>query len=185
MFWTRARLLALTMLVIAVAACGDGGSADTKAAGKKVDGTLTTSDGKVIRDWGEERDRKRLVARFAKLQRDFRGGRMKAACANVTDFGLAQFTPGRTGFETPCPAKLRAFAAELERRGVEPVRLRVLWGRTYELIASIWVEDPKGERMRLGFTDAEGGHMKFELGVIAWPEVLHGYLIGARRYLAR
>jgi hypothetical protein len=173
------------------------GASDAKAPGKvggaspdprpreSADGTLTTADGEVIRDWGPERDRKLIVARFARMQRSFRAGRMAAVCANVTDFGLAQFTPGRTGFDTPCPAKLRTFATELERRAAPPVRLRVLWVRSYPLVASVWVEDPAGKRIRVGFTDVDGAGMKLELATSDRARLLYGSLAAARRYLAR
>jgi len=158
--------------------------APTDAPAESADGMLTTAEGKVIRDWGPERDRKRLVAALARTQRDFRAGRMEAACSGIAEIGLAQFTPGKTSFETPCPVKLQAFATELERRHVAPVRLRLLWVRSYALIASVWVEDPRGERYRMGFTDFGGEGMKFELGAFARPELLAGRLAGAGRYLA-
>jgi hypothetical protein len=171
------------------ASAADAQDASTAEAGRqpseRADGTLVTADGKVIRDWGPKRDRKRLVARFVKLQRDFRAGRMKAVCGAVADLGLAQFTPGKTSFDTPCPAKLRAFAGELQRRGVAPATLRMLWVRSYALVASVWVEDPQGEPFRVGFTDVDGGGMKLELGTSSRRELLYGRLAGAGRYLSR
>jgi hypothetical protein len=159
--------------------------ADEKPPRENPDGMLTTKEGKTVRDWGAERDRKPVVARFVKMQRDFRAGRMAAVCAQISEFGVEQFRPGDTDFYTPCPAKMRAFAAELRRDGVKPVRLRMLWVRYYAIVASIWVEDPEGERVRVPFTDLDGGGMKFEIGVFDRPEVLHGRLAGARSYLGR
>lgn len=159
--------------------------ADEQPPPENPDGTLRGDDRKVVRDWGAARDRKPVVASFVRMQRDFRAGRMAAVCAGISDFGVEQFRPGDTDFYTPCPAKMRAFAAELRRDGVEPVRLRILWVRYYPIVASIWVEDPKGERVRVPFTDLDGSGMRFEIGVFDRPEMLYGHLAGARRYLAR
>jgi hypothetical protein len=148
------------------------------------DGTVTRLNGQVVRDWGDKRERKKVVAIFAKLQRDFRAGRMAAACDRVTDFGLQQFQPGKTAPDTPCPAKLRAFAAELGQR--EPQRLRLLWVRAYPTtIASAWVRDERGKPVRVPFYGWDGKGWKLELGNFARPEFLNAELVGAGAYLRR
>ncbi|HWM09237.1 MAG TPA: hypothetical protein VNO82_07825 [Solirubrobacteraceae bacterium] len=136
-------------------------------------------------DWGPKRDRKRIVAVFAGMQRDFIAGRMGAVCKHVLQFAIEQFTPGRTAPGAPCPAKLRAFAAELQRRGVQPMRLRLLSARVYPLINSVWVEAPDGGRIRVPFGDYDQTGMKFELGTFEYPETLYGSLAGAAAYLRR
>lgn len=137
------------------------------------------------RDWGPKRDRTRIVAVFAGMQRDFRAGRMGSVCAHVLQFAIEQFTPGNTAPDAPCPAKLRAFAAALQRRGVQPVRLRLLSARAYPLVTSIWVEAPDGRRIRVPFGDYDQTGMKFELGSFGYPETLYGSLAGAAAYMRR
>lgn len=149
------------------------------------DGRLTSSSGEVITDFGDERDRKTAVKTLDRLQDDFRGGRMAAACASINDFLLSQFRPRGTEAQTPCPEKLEAYAAARARRGDSPERLRLLWVRSYPTESGVWVEDASGERLRIQLSNVGGDGPLLDLGPSGRPGLVAAELVGADAYVTR
>jgi hypothetical protein len=184
----------MALIVVLLAGCGSGAdgssqpagnarsevkaSADAGAVDRKVEeeGTLRGPGGKVVRGWGNVADNRRVVALLRRMQRDFRAGRMGAVCRHVDTHLLAQFEPGPARPDSPCPAKLMAFADALERRGEQPLRLTLLWVRSYDWEAGVWVEDSSGERFRVPFSDLDQMGWKLGLGGMSRPETLAGTL---------
>jgi hypothetical protein len=137
------------------------------------DGRLTTTTGEVITNFGSRRAGRQAVRGLVQLQRDFRSGRMTAACTRISDFMLSQFTPAGTKPDTPCPAKLEAYAGQLAERGTPAARLRLLWVRSYTGEAGIWVDDERGRRLRIPFSSSTGhGNWQLDLGSFEEPAVL-------------
>lgn len=157
-----------------------GDSTKRASAGR---GTLTRADGTTIREWGDRRDNRRVVAIFTRMLDAFRAGDVARVCHNVDAFFLEQFTPGRSKPYSPCETKMTEFAESLERRRREPAELELLWVRSYGWVAGIWVEDRRGKRFRIPFTTlADGGsggdgRWLMELGSYPYPEMLNATLV--------
>ena len=150
---------------------------DARSGGRPVEeGALRRSDGKVIRAWGDVGDNRRVVALLRRMQRDFRSRHMGAVCRHVDTHLLAQFEPRPSRRDSPCPAKLAAFADTLERRDEQPPQLTLLWVRSYGWEAGVWVEDSSGERFRVPFSDLDQTGWKLGLGGMPRPETLAGTL---------
>ncbi len=143
----------------------------TVSSNEEVDGRLTTTDGKVIKAWGDPAEQRESVAAFKAMTTAFRDGRMEDACRHVSDFALGQFKPGGLPAEAPCPAKLRAFARVVERNGGPPT-VRILWVRSYSGVSGVWVENERGRRIRVPLNNPDGEGWKLELGVFPDPEIL-------------
>lgn len=186
-------LLAVTITVFTACGADDGPPASSDRGLPSIaateqndpsDGRLTTKDGDVITDFGDRQDRQTAVETLNRLQKDFRAGRMAAACAKINDFLLSQFTPAGTEDETPCPKKLEAYAAARARRGDRPERLQLLWVRSYTTESGVWVDDAQGERYRIQLTNVDGG-LKLDLGALGRPGLLAAKLVGADAYSTR
>jgi hypothetical protein len=153
------------------------------SAAASTDGRLTTTTGEVITDYGDISQRRQAVRVLDRLQREFRAGEMAAACARINDFLFSQFTPRGTRDETPCPEKLEAYAAERARRGARPQRLRLLWVRAYTGQTGVWVDDGRGERLRVQLSySLSGDGWQLDLGSLNRPDVLDAELVGADSY---
>jgi hypothetical protein len=151
---------------------------DTPApSNEEVDGKLTTTDGRVIRAWGDPAEQRASIAAFKAMTTAFRDGRMEDACRYVTDFALSQFEPGGISGEAPCPAKLRALARVVERDGGPPT-VRILWVRAYTSLSGVWVEDERGRRIRVPLNNLDGDGWQLELGVFPDPEILAARIAG-------
>lgn len=173
-------------LALAVGACGGDGATDVPPSpvaerelprwsaerlknrdgspyAPSVTGMLIGKDGTRIRNWGEPGVRRRVVANFAAIQDNFRAGDLRAACRYVYD---ASF--GSVGW---CPGELRRLAGTLHRRMGPPGNLRVLWVRAYPGVAGLWVESPRGQRLRIQFRP-DGGDWRLELGLLHEKETL-------------
>jgi hypothetical protein len=201
-FMRRGVAAALILVTVPVAAfVGCGGDQENRGSGEKVaakprttalpsktdaadptDGRLTTEGGKIITDYGDRGDRIAAVQTLDQLQRDFRAGRMKAACAKVNDFLLTQFAPRGTTEDTPCPGKLSAYAAQRARDGDRPQRLRLRWVRSYTVQAGIWVDDARGDRLRIQMSSVPNAGWQFDLGAMNRPDILAARLVGADTY---
>ena len=151
-------------------------AAETAATGG--DGTLTEANGRVIKDWGDPRERRESVAAFKAMTTAFREGRMDDACRYISDFALSQFQPGGIAAEAPCSAKLRAFARVVERKGGPPT-VRIIAVRSYQLVSGVWVENERGRRIRVPLNKLDAGEgWKLELGVFPDPEILAARIRG-------
>ena len=180
------------MLALALAGCGSGDeaagggnpsaradgdpSAGSRSPARGGDGTITGPSGRVIRNWGDRRERLRTLATFRGIVADFRAGRMAAACEHVSDFSLESFPDG-AGPGPTCPQRMRLLARRLERRGARSRPLRLLWVRSYAMVSGIWVEDHLGIRFRVPFL-RHGDDWRLEVGVFTRPDVLAAELVG-------
>ena len=158
----------------------------TAQAPEPTDGRLTTTTGTIIEDYGDRRQRQSAVRALDRLQDDFRAGRMTAACSQISDFLLNQFTPPKTQENTPCPQKLEAYATARERRGAPPPRMRLLWVRHYTGQAGIWVDDGRRDRhLRIQMSSMAGRGWELDLGPLGRPDILAAKLVGADDYVDR
>ncbi|NLT07393.1 MAG: hypothetical protein GXY03_13940 [Solirubrobacterales bacterium] len=178
--------IALAVAAAAFAGCGGGPSDDAGPQARTAaaaptrtaeEGELMGSDGKVVREFGDPADNRRAVDMLERLQRDFRAGRMAAACGHIQDFMLSQFEPGGSESDSPCADKLGEYARVTRLRDRPPKPIELLWVRSYGWEAGVWVEDESGARIRVPFHDRDGEGWKLELGSFGNPEVLGGRLV--------